>query len=134
MASYNSAAFAFALCHTRSILTIQGLVHRGIAQIIFVGNVLWIDGVLLQHVPLPVILPGERLCALPRVIASGLGAVEFAGFRVFVVDVPFQMRYRAKASPAPFVLACARPFVIAFVVAAMVVSYALEERQRIPLT
>jgi hypothetical protein len=111
-----------------------GLVHRGIAQIIFVGYVMWVDGVLLQHMPLPVILPGEGLCALPRVIATGLGAVEFAGFGVLVVDVPFQMRYRAKASSAPFVLTGARPFVIALVVAATIVSFALEERQKIPLT
>lgn len=92
------------------------VVHPEFAQIILVGHVLWIDGVLLQHVPLPVILPGEGFRALPRIVASGLGAVEFAGFRVLVIDVPFQMRDRAEASPAPFVLACARPFMIASVV------------------
>lgn len=136
MAKYhNNATSVF--CHHPAVVDRSGIVHADIAQIIFVGHVLRIDRVLLQHVPLPVVLPGEGFCALPGIIASWLGAVEFAGFRVLVVDVAFQMRDRAKASPTPFMLACARPFMVASVVAAMVVSFAREKkkkRSRVPLT
>ena len=78
---------------------------------------------LLQHVPLPVVLPGERFGALPRVVAPGLGAVELAGLEVLVVDVPLQVRDRAKTPLAPRLLAGPRPVVIPSVMAVMVLAF-----------
>lgn len=89
--------------------------HRVVTQIILVGVVLGIDGVLLEHVPLPVILSWEALCTQARVLAAGLSAVELARLFVLVVDVPLQMRNGAEAPIA--LLALPRPFVVPLVVA-----------------
>lgn len=74
---------------------------------------------LLQHVPLPVVLPGEGFGALPRVVAPGLGAVELAGLEVLVVDMTLQVRDGAETPLAPRLLAGPRPVVIPSVMAAM---------------
>ena len=81
---------------------------------------------LLQHVPLPVVLPGEGFGALPRVVAPGLGAVELARLEVLVIDVPLQVRDGAETPLAPRLLAGPRPVVIPPVMAAMVLALCIQ--------
>ncbi|KAL2170865.1 hypothetical protein VTG60DRAFT_4352 [Thermothelomyces hinnuleus] len=83
-----------------------------VAQIIFIRRVLRIDRVFLQHVSLPVVLPRERLCALPRIVAPRFGAVESAGFVMLVIDMSPQMCHCTKPPSAPWMLAWERPVVI----------------------
>lgn len=89
-------------------------------KIVFVGNIVRIDGVLLQHMPLPVVSSWKGFCALPRVVASGLSAVEQPGvLEVFIMDVPLQVRDRPETPLAPWLLAGPWPVVIPLVMAAM---------------
>jgi hypothetical protein len=96
------------------------LVHGDVGQHLLVGLVLRVDVMLVHHVALPVVLPGERLAALPRVRAVRLGAVELARLDVLVVDVPVEVRYRAEAPPTSRVRAFIGPVVIPTVVASIV--------------
>lgn len=85
-------------------------------------SILWVDGVFLQHVSLPVVLPRKRFRALPRIVAPGLGAIETARLLVLVIDMTFEMCDGAKAQLTPCKGARPRPLMIPFVVAAVTVS------------
>jgi hypothetical protein len=109
------------------------LAHRNIAQIVLVGHVLGVDGVLLEHVPLPVVLPGEGFCALPRVVTPGLGAVKLARLVVLVVVVPLQMRDCAEASLAAWLLAGPRAVMVSTVMTAIMLALCLVARKTLYL-
>lgn len=53
----------------------------------------------------PVILPRERLSALPRVWTAQLGTVKFPSLLVLVVDMSIQMCLGAKFLPAAWMSA-----------------------------
>ncbi len=87
------------------------LVRHGVVHIVF-GHSLRVDGVLVHHVPLPVIFPREGFAALPRVFALGLGAVELAGLAVLVLNVALQVCNGTETPLAPRTLAGPRPVVV----------------------
>lgn len=74
------------------------------------------DPMLVHHVPSPVIFPGERLAALPRIGALMLCAVKLPSLLVLVVDVAIQMRLGAKLHSATRVYALMWSVMVAFVV------------------
>jgi len=71
---------------------------------------------LVHHVPSPVIFPGKRLAALPRIGALMFCAVELPSLLVLVVDVAIQMRLGAKPHGATRVYTLMWSVMVAFVV------------------
>ena len=82
----------------------------------------WRDLVLVDHVPPPVVFPGERAAALSRPRALGHRAVELASLLMLVVDVTVQMGLGAEPHGAARVGALVWSFVVAFVMAIVSVS------------
>lgn len=80
------------------------------------GQLSMVHAVDLGHVPLPVVLAGESLASLPRVVAARHRAVELLLLLMAVVDVPLQMRLGTEALAARGV----RTLVVFAVVAPMV--------------
>lgn len=77
---------------------------------------------LVDHVPPPVVLPGEGAAALSRPRAFGNSAVELASLLMLVVDVAVQMCLGAEPHAAVGVGALVWPLMVPLVVAMMEVS------------
>lgn len=67
---------------------------------------------LVDHVPPPVVLPGETLAAGSGIGAPWLEAVELAGLLMFVVDVTVEVRLGTESLVAVTMGALMRPIMI----------------------
>ena len=71
-----------------------------------------VHAMLVDHVPPPVVLPGETLAAGSGIGAPWLEAVELAGLLMFVVDVTVEVRLGTESLVAVTMGALMRPIMI----------------------